>query len=332
MFDFKPAVITVLITALLLAAGFSSGCRRKHQDKAAQAPKGQVVKNLKSPERNAPSQAQPDFGKYNDQNAVVFAGKPEKETKIAQDINISEINAVAPQGPAAGEQPDPGSSEKESSSKSFDVNTFAEMNDVGEKYGFISRLAQESPELLPALIDKALDDEDPGIRSLAMDQVLNMSNGSDLIPVIEKAMSDPDPAIRQKAVDACAKINGPEASDLLSMALEDESEAVRAAALSQSAKQEMPQRLPVLEAGIASQYEDVRKAAAAELMNTPSIAAVDILLTGLNDPDPEFRNIVKSMLKSRFGQEFETFEQAQTWWDAKRGDFTDDVKPKDGPG
>jgi hypothetical protein len=340
--DFNVTFKAMLTAALLLAIIFSAGCRRKQQDKSGQSRDTSVSEKLKSSEHDGLSKTQLNAAEYNDQN---FPNNEAKETAIiVPDTNTNATDADAkPEIKAAldanlkpeseqAEQPVTDQPEEETSSRPLDVNSFAEMNDIGEKYSFISRLAGQSPDLLPALIDKALDDKNPGVRALAMNQAMNNNlKGSELIPVIKKAMSDPESVIRQRAVDACADINELEVSNILLEALEDESEIVREAAISQAVKKDMPLRLTVLEAGITSQNTDVRMASAKELINTPSAAALDILITGLDDPDPVLHDAIKDMIKSRYEVEFDTYEQAQAWWNANRNNFTNDLKPKDDP-
>jgi hypothetical protein len=79
---------------------------------------------------------------------------------------------------------------------------------------------------------------------------------------------------------------------------------------------------------MTSQHTDVRAGAATELMHTASQAAVDILITGLNDPDPELHNTIRSILNFKIGQEFDTYEQAIQWWNANRSLYNDDLTLK----
>jgi len=131
-------------------------------------------------------------------------------------------------------------------------------------------------------------------------------------------MNDEEPDIRQKAVEACTYVNDPAVGGFLSTAIKDESEDVRTAAIQLSAKKDPAIRLPVLQAGLVSEFEDVKAGAATELMNTPNTEAIPILITGLKDPDPDFHYTIQSILKSRTGQEFETYDQAIQWWNANR--------------
>ena len=88
-------------------------------------------------------------------------------------------------------------------------------------------------------------------------------------------------------------------------------------------------RLSVLKAGIASQYEDVKEDTVSSLIDASSPAAMDILITGLKDPNPDFRDSVKSAIDFLVSQEFDTYDQAQKWWDANRSKYDDDLSEKD---
>ena len=56
---------------------------------------------------------------------------------------------------------------------------------------------------------------------------------------------------------------------------------------------------------------------------------MDILITGLKDSNPDFRDTVKSAIEFLVSQEFNTYDQAKKWWDANRGKYNDDLSEKD---
>jgi HEAT repeats len=353
MIDLKMMIKATLIVTLSLAIIFVSGCRRKQPDKSAKTPPAPVSNNPKSPQRDDSPQRQTPAVEAsdqnvrnveaNDQNVVPLPYTDKKETVTVPDTTTNTKETVpavpktetqaavsVPQEPEPAEQSSPAPPEEMTSSEPLDLNSFGKMDDTRKKLDFISKFAGKSPELIPDLVDMALDDKDSGVRAAAMDELAKKGFYSpEIIPVVEKAMNDADPAIRQKAVDACAHITDPAVSDIIKMALQDETEDVRAAAVKFLTEQKDPAiRLPVLEAGMASQFDDVKAGAATELMNTGSPAAVDILLTGLKDPDPEFQYNIKSMLNFKFGQEFETYDQAKQWWNENRQNYDENLKLK----
>ncbi len=354
MFDLKMIIKAALIVTLSLAIVFASGCRKKQPDKSAKTPQTHASNNQKTPRRDASPQTQTPAVEAadqniqnveaNDPNVATLSEAAQKETTAVPDTNTKETTAAAPQTEtqtaisapqesAITEQPSSAPPEEMTSSEPLDLNSFGAMSNTSKKFDFISKFAGKSPELLPALVDKALDDEDPGIRGAAMEELLKKGfyNPSDILPVVEKAMGDADPTIRQQAIDACAHINDPAVGDIIKLGLGDENEKVRVAAIQLAAQKDPAIRLPILEAGMASQYADVKAGAATELMNTPRKDAISILITGLKDTDPDFRYTIQSILNSRIGQEFESYDQAVQWWNANRDNFTDDLKPQNVP-
>jgi hypothetical protein len=358
MFDLKMMVKAMLIVTLSLAIVFTSGCRRKQQDKSVKTPPARVSNKQKSPVKNTapktPAVKASDQNvqiveasnqnvqniEANDQNVVALPDAAKKETVTVPDTNTKETVTAVPQEeaevvvevseePMTTEQPSPVQLEEMTSSEPLDLNSFGGTKSTRKKLDFIPKFASDSPGSLPELVDIALDDKDPGVRATAMDEITKKGfYSSEIIPVVEKAMGDPEPAIRQKAIEACAHITDPEVGDILKMALEDEREDVRAAAISISAQKDPAIRLPILEAGITSQHTDVKAGAVTELMTTSSPAAFDILITALNDPDPEFHYTVKSTINFLVSQEFETYDQAKQWWDTNRQNFSENLKPK----
>jgi hypothetical protein len=352
MFDLKMMIKATLIVTLSLEIVFAFGCRRKQPDKPAKTPELPVSNKQNLPALDTSPEMQSSVLEANDQNVenveaadqnvVTVSPVLEKETATLPDTNTKAAAAVqqtetqaafgAPQEPnTLVEQPSTAQPEETTSSEPLDVNSFGGMTGIRKKMDFISKFAGKSPELLPALVDRALDDEDPGVRGSAMDELLKKGfyNAADILPVVEKAMGDADPVIRQKALDACAHINDPAVSGILEMALQDQSEDVRTAAIQRAAQQAPDIRLPVLEAGITSQYPDVKAGAATELMQTSSPAALNALITALNDPDPDFHHTIKSMINGLIGQGFDTSEQAQKWWNENSSNFGNNLKPID---
>lgn len=55
---------------------------------------------------------------------------------------------------------------------------------------------------------------------------------------------------------------------------------------------------------------------------------MDVLITGLKDPNPDFHNEVKTQIDFLISEKFDTYEQAKKWWDENRSHFKDDLSEK----
>jgi hypothetical protein len=327
IFRFEMAVRTGLIVSLALAVIFVVGCPKK-QSKPSTPPSpvssekkpSMQDANIKLPaEVNKNAIAAP-AETVADNKTTTVAKSPAKEVTMPADNN-NQINEPS----LASEQPKEPNLSVSADLKAFDVLTTSE-----DKVDFISEFADEYPELMPALAYKALDDNDLDVRTAAMEALsMNDINDPNVLYVAAKALKDTEPDIRKSAVEACENVTDPAVAKVLVAAIADESEDVRTAAIETADQKEPDVRLPVLKAGIASRYGDVKEGAVSSLIDASSPAAVDILITGLKDSDPEFRDTVKSALEFLLSQEFDTYNQAKKWWDANRSKFNDDLTEKD---
>jgi HEAT repeats len=348
MFDFKMMIKAMLIVTLSLAIVFASGCRRKQPD-ASSAP---VADNQKSPEHDTSSEK--PAVEARDQNVqIVEANAPNTVESVSQVQNVAAVvsqdqnmaatvhrepnvtQVAAQTEPAAAtmipEEPNTtGQIEEIILSGPPDMKTFESFKDSANKIKYMAAVAKAYPGSLTDFVDKAIDDADPGVRGAAVGMLANKGFYSpDVVPVALKAMNDNDPAIRQQALEACANVTDPAITDVLAAALDDTSEEIRIAAIQMTARKPLAVSFPILEAGITSQYPDVKAGAATELMHVASPAALDVLITALNDPDPDFHYTIKSMINSLVGQEFDTSAQAQKWWNENSSNFGNDLKPID---
>jgi hypothetical protein len=55
---------------------------------------------------------------------------------------------------------------------------------------------------------------------------------------------------------------------------------------------------------------------------------MDILIIGLKDPNPDFRNEVRTEINFLVSQKFDTYDQAKKWWDDNRSKFGDTLAKK----
>jgi HEAT repeat protein len=90
-------------------------------------------------------------------------------------------------------------------------------------------------------------------------------------------------------------------------------------------------KISVYSAAIASKLDDVKQAAVPAIVEMFNPQAVDILIEGLKDSDPDFRQVVTQTLDLLIGQEFETYNQAKEWWSANRGRFDEELVEQNEP-
>jgi hypothetical protein len=212
----------------------------------------------------------------------------------------------------------------------MNLEQFASLSGSDEKIDWIYEFADAHPEQITAMAVIALDDKDVEVRSAAMETLID-NEVPDALAVITKAMKDKEEEIRQQAAEACEFIDDKQAGPVLVGALADESEMVREAALQVAELKSNDAKISVYKAAIASKYEDVKQAAVPALVDMSSPKAVDILLEGLKDPDPEFRQDVIQLLDLLIGQEFESYQQGKKWWDANRKRFDEDLVEQEEP-
>ncbi len=246
--------------------------------------------------------------------AVVFAaGCPKKQN----DQKKTEPTVAAEQ-PKEPTLPEPA-----------DLKSYKSLNGAEAKINFITKYADEHPESAAIMVYKVLDDNDVKVRKAAMG-ILAMKNLDDpnVVYVAAKALKDSELEVRQSAIQACTAITDPAVENVLLTAIADSSEKVRTQAIQVASHKQPAVRLSVLKAGITSQYENVKEDAVSSLVNAPSPAAMDILIIGLKDTNPDFRDEVKSEINSLISQEFDTYDQAQKWWDANRSKFDDTLTEK----
>jgi hypothetical protein len=211
-----------------------------------------------------------------------------------------------------------------------DLKPLESLKTAEEKIDFITDYADEHPESAAIMAYKALDDNDVKVRTAAM-EMLAMKESSDpnIVFVAAKALKDSELQIRQSAVEACTAVTDPAVENVLLEAIADSSEEVRTAAIQLADQKEPAIRLSVLEVGITSQYEDVKEPVVSSLIDISSPAAMDVLITGLKDANPDFREDVKSAITFLVSQDFDTYDQAQKWWNANRDKFDDELIEKD---
>jgi len=246
--------------------------------------------------------------------AVVFAaGCPKKQND--QKKTEPPVAAEQPQKPAL---PEPA-----------DLKPYESLNGAEEKIAFITKYADEHPGSEALMVYKVLDDNDVKVRMAAM-EILAMKDLDDpnVVYVASKALKDSELEVRQSAIQACTAITDPAVENVLLTAIADSSEEVRTHAIQVAGHKQPAVRMSVLKAGITSQYEDVKEDTVSALVDASSPAAMDILITGLKDTNPDFRNEVRTEIDFLISQKFDTYDQAQKWWDDNRSKFDDTLAKK----
>jgi HEAT repeat protein len=319
MFRFEMAVRTGLIMTLALAIVFAAGCRKK-QDKSPKTPPAPVSSVNKTPKQDAVIKA--PVAESN-QNAVAVPVVEKKDT-----IKTSAKEVIAPtvvkDNPLSPQVPKPNVPEL------ADLKPFESLKIADEKIDFITEYADEHPESAAMMVYKVLDDNDVEVRTAAMEMLaMKELDDPNIVYVAAKALKDNEPQIRQSAVEACTAVTDPAVGNVLTDALNDSSEEVRTAAIQVADQKEPAIRISVLKEGIASQYEDVKENAVSSLIDASSPAAMDVLITGLKDANPDFRDSVKSAINFLVSQEFDTYDQAIKWWNANRNKYDDELTEKD---
>jgi hypothetical protein len=322
IFGFKMAVRTGLIITLLLAVVMAAGCRKK-QDNTSAPPAGYK----KSPKQD--TQIKTPVVEANGPNVVASPTEPA--------VNKKETTADNPPPQAAGTKPamqqkalSPAQLEAPPMPQPADLKPFESLKDAEDKIDFITDYADEHPESAAIMVYNVLDDNDVEVRTAAMEMLaMKELDDPNVVFVAAKALKDSEPQIRQSAVEACTAVTDPAVENVLLEAITDSSEDVRTAAIQLADQKEPIIRLEVLKTGIASQYEDVKEAVVSSLVDISSPAAMDILITGLKDANPDFRDEVKSEINFLVSQDFDTYDQAQKWWNANRSKFDDQLTEKD---
>ena len=315
IFKIETVAGTGLIIALS-AAVFITGCPKKQTEPS----KTSAASEQKKPGHRTPppssSVESGDQNTANEENKTTSTVNPRTAENVSETIEGEKSAAVSQVKEPALAEP-------------ADFKPYDSLKDQGEKIDFIGQYTGEHPNAIPAVVNKVLDDEDADVRaaSLLMLEMADFNDGN-TVYVITKALKDTEPRVRQAAIEACNPLTDPAVVNILAGGLADESEEVRASSMEVASQKEPDIRLPVLKASITSQYEDVKEGAVSSLIEIDNPDAVDILITGLKDPNPDFRESVKSAINFLISQEFDTYDQAQNWWNANRNKFDDELNVK----
>ncbi len=209
------------------------------------------------------------------------------------------------------------------------ISAYSAATSTEEKLKLLARLGalvHSGDPVVIVLIESALQDPDVRVNRAGAD-LLEDFETAQALPAIEKALNSSDPETRELAVVPLANIRDPKATELLTIALEDESEDVRQAAFDSLDEQSPGIRLEVLETAIGLSHYDVKRQAVDGLEDLGNHRALEILLLGLKDPDPDFRDEVNQSLDYLIDQKFESYEQGLAWWNENRAKLDEDLFP-----
>ncbi len=119
-----------------------------------------------------------------------------------------------------------------------------------ERWSALSALGQMDDPDARAAVESMLDSDEPGMRSQAL-QTLMWNGTGDLTPeLLDKALADEDPTVRSTAVSALGTVATDEAIDRLFALVDDEDPMIRTSALSALATSGAPEAEEVLIAAL----------------------------------------------------------------------------------
>jgi hypothetical protein len=142
-------------------------------------------------------------------------------------------------------------------------------------------------------------------------------------------LSISDDQIRIDALTSLSGIDNSEVCELLIYALGDNSKDVRSTALKIASGHSDRIELSVLENGIISLHDDVKLASTWLLQERSDHKGIEILFVGLKDTDPQFREEVNETLNFLINHEFETYDEAITWWNENKDNYDDELFEKE---
>jgi len=188
----------------------------------------------------------------------------------------------------------------------------------------LGKLSLEQDLSVIDVVRKALDDPNPEVQHAAI-ELLEDYQIPEVLPVIAQALKSPDEQTREYALRPLSHINDPKVGQLLAQALDDASEDVRSAAIETSEDCQEHIKLGVMEKAITSPYDDVKEAVVSMLEDRGDRKAVEILIIGLKNSDANSRQLINEALDFLIEKEFETYQEAQSWWLANKDKYDDDL-------
>jgi hypothetical protein len=199
--------------------------------------------------------------------------------------------------------------------------------DINEKLDLLDDLNYIEDPMILDIINRELNDPSTEIRLSAL-QLLENFEGKEVFPVLRKALDDSSEKIRAEAIDIIDDVEvpggDPEEADILLKAINDPSEDVRSSALDAIDNKPSYDLEIIGDEAIKSNFPEVKEAILEALADTPSVRGVEVMIEGLNDPDPDFRNDVIDELELITDQSFNSYDEARKWWDQHQNEFLEE--------
>jgi HEAT repeat protein len=185
---------------------------------------------------------------------------------------------------------------------------------------------EQDREILP-ILDRALDDPNPEVVQSAAG-LLELFKTSEVLPLIEKALHSRDEQTRLSALSPLEEIADPKAAELAVLALSDPSLSVRGQALEVIRGQPEEIQILSLSRAMETAADEVKSDVLSLLELRGDKPAVEVILVGLKDPNPQFQEEAKRILQFLLDQEFNSYDQAAGWWKANRDRYDENLFEK----
>jgi HEAT repeat protein len=197
----------------------------------------------------------------------------------------------------------------------------------------IERIKSRRSRTGPGLTSLERTEEKPGIAARAeMDQfgkekpaAVEDLEGADPRTVIDEVMTaldDPDPEVREEALEALEGVDDEAINGPLLKALADENADVRESAMDLMEDIQSANILPSLEQALVAGDDDMREDALFILEDIPDPRAVDLIIEkGLLNYNQNISQEAFDSLEWITDQEFKSYNEAYTWWEANRDTF-----------
>ena len=84
-----------------------------------------------------------------------------------------------------------------------------------------------------------------------------------------------------------------------------------------------------MEKGIVSPYNDVKYNTAYMLQDRSDHRGLEVLFVGLKDSNPQFREEINEILNFLVNKEFESYDEATTWWNENKSNYDEELFEKE---
>jgi HEAT repeat protein len=145
-------------------------------------------------------------------------------------------------------------------------------------------------------ISKLLNNDNPALRQLALEQLIPYVDHELAIQTIIQSLEDKDEDVRSYAAEILGEVEFNKSSVALARALEDSSWGVRAAAITSFGKHKNPDTVRFLIFGLKDDHPQVRFAAARELKNFDDMSIIEPLFDCLKDNTESVRDEAKTTI------------------------------------